>query len=109
MTRDDALNLIPPGWVECNVAAYILSGDGCWKIELDGWYIYAIPAPAPKEPRRVPMGEMVMVFDSYGTGVFTDCIPQQIRVPAGGLEAVANTKWRLDFDAREWVEVLDES
>ncbi len=44
MTRDDALKLIPPGWVECDVHKYGGSPGKRWKIELDGWFVYAIPA-----------------------------------------------------------------
>ena len=70
--------------------------------------IYAIPAPQP-EPRRVPCGGFVVSFNGLGYVSLADIPYQCIRDEFGGYDAVTNTKWRLDFDTREWVEVLDES
>ena len=112
MTRDDALKLIPPGWVECSNSEYVQWNagvrwvmDGCDRLGSD-WIIYAIPAPKP-EPRRVPCREMVVRFDDGGYGSFlASPLVDSIRNSSGGHRAVANTKWRLNFDTREWVEVL---
>lgn len=113
MTRDEALALIPPGWVECNEASYSEAhsdrSDRMWIGNVKGHgYIYAIPAPKP-EPRRVPCVSSVTIeFDRTGFGDVGKPEPYpDIRNAIGGYDAVANTTWRLDFDAREWVEVLE--
>lgn len=112
MTIDEARALIPPGWVECSCRDYYDAGvdellDEPAKrlmVVLCGKSLYDIPAP--KQPRRVPMGEMVVKFFCDGTGVAQPDVVDGIRVELGGYDAVANTKWRLDPDAREWVEVM---
>ena len=106
MDREDALKLIPPGWVECDFSAWSATWPGVSVTYKDSWgtagRVYAIPAPKT-EPRRVPCGEMVVEFDEHGwphpRGFWTG--------PAG--PSFENTKWKFDFDTREWVEVLDES
>ena len=106
MDREDALKLIPPGWVECDFSAWSATWPGVSVTYKDSWgtagRVYAIPAPKP-EPRRVPCGEMVVEFDDDGWPCFRGCWTG----PTG--ESFECTKWRLDLDAREWVEVLDES
>ena len=111
MTRDDALKLIPPGWVECN-AEDLTKGYPRWEVDYDDPHegaVYANPPPKP-EPRRVPCGKMVVVFNEDG---FCHGQPDPVNLirqkHGNSLKAVANTKWQLDFDTREWVEVLDES
>ena len=112
MTIEEARKLIPPGWVECDEHKWAYASPG---IRVDyGWdedgvalTIYAIPAPKP-EPRRVPMGEMVVWFDNKGFGgIAVADVLGLIRDAFGGYGPVANTKWRLDLDAREWVEVME--
>ena len=107
MDREDALKLIPPGWVECDFSAWSATWPGVSVTYKDSWgtagRVYAIPAPKP-EPRRVPCGEMVMEFAELG---YLKRHPSPIRDALGGYDSLDNTKWRLDFDTREWVEVLE--
>jgi len=113
MTLEEARKLIPPGWVECScrdyheVGAAELPGEPAMRlmVVLCGKPLYAIPAPKP-EPRRVPCGEMVVGFNrNCDTLVgFTD-VAGAIRESCH--DDVANTKWRLDFDTREWVEEVE--
>ncbi len=106
MTRDDALKLIPPGWVECDKHGYVQCDAGA-RWTMDGydrfgsdWIIYAIPAPKP-EPRRVPMGGMSLWCDSHGR-------PSVCNYWMGrAYHDYANSRWKPDFDTREWVEVLE--
>lgn len=114
MTIEEVRALIPPGWVECDDRGYMVASDRGQPREIRHYsateYICAIPAPKP-EPRRVPMGEMVLEFHHLGYSAmvgFHEAF-ETVRVSCGGWESVANTKWRLDPDAREWVEVRDEA
>ena len=104
MTIEEARALIPPGWVECD---YRKPGDVAdyWKMAgyvSNGryWEIYAIPAPKP-EPRRVPMGNALVWLDNCGRPAISSYWSG-----SAGAE-YANTKWKLDPDAREWVEVIE--
>lgn len=99
MNREEALKLIPPGWVECDEDRWCQSDTGLrYDIEWLAEAIYAIPAPKP-EPRRVPCGEMVVEFDDDGWPSFRGCWTG----PTG--ESFKDTKWKIDLDTREWVEV----
>lgn len=106
MTIDEARALIPPGWVGCEYSKWV-SNDENWSMQLIGnACIYAIPAHKP-EPRRVPCGEMVVEFGPDGWCIAAPDEVEGVRLALGGRDAVANTKWRLDFDRREWVEVVE--
>jgi hypothetical protein len=55
------------------------------------------------------MGEMVLEFD---TGAYCAMRGfheafESVRNAVGGYTATANTRWRLDPDAREWVEEVE--
>lgn len=109
MTKDEVKALIPQGFVECSHMEYVVGRLG-WRMNYDGpdrGSVFAIPAPKP-EPRRVPCGEMVVAFDEHGYWMSGPAmVTDMIRDALGGrYAAVANTTWRLNFDTREWVEVL---
>lgn len=110
MTIEEARELIPPGWVECAYRSYsarsALGEPRMYVSYHMDQAIYAIPAPKP-EPRRVPMQEIVIKFDQFGWRTGVNKNHDYIRNSVGGNNAVANTKWRLDTDAREWVEVSE--
>ena len=112
MTIEEARALIPPGWVECDEMVYKRAAvDDRSRLFIGPCVsgpIYAIPAPKP-EPRRVPIGEMVVQFSSDGYGSMPGVTETMgyIRNACGTHGAVANTKWKLDPDAREWVEVME--
>ena len=109
MTIEEARALIPPGWAECDEMVYKRAAvDDRSRLFIGPCVsgpIYAIPAPKP-EPRRVPIGEMVVQFNEDGVSFNKpDC---SLRISIATYGTVANTKWKADLNAREWVEVMDE-
>lgn len=108
MTIEEARQLIPPGWVECdrrdynrNVTHWFMND------EMMDWVVFAIPAPKPVS-RRMPCDEIMMVaFSADGAVTSRPSAADAIQSAFGGYDAVAKTRWRLDFDTREWVEVLE--
>lgn len=107
MTREEAVKLIPPGWVECEQGTYLGALPG-WRINymaghaddcLHGRSIYAIPAP--KEPRRVPVVVGFWIEVESGNKYAT--------VGSEMPDSMVGAQWRLDLDTREWVEVQDEN
>ena len=99
MNRDEALKLIPPGWVECDEDRWCESDTG---LRYDiGWLteaIYAIPAPKSK-PRRA---EVVVELDEDGVSKSYAHVTGLIREWVGGssfnCNAVANSKFRITIE-----------
>jgi hypothetical protein len=97
MTIEEARKLIPPGWLECGYKVWADAPGMHWRMRVTDGFVCAIPAPKP-EPRRVPMGESEFTLDVDASTLSA----KPTWIPMRLMEA---PKWRLDPDAREWVEV----